>query len=154
MAFPLAAIPVIGDIFKGIFGVIDEVHTSQEEKLNIQQQLFSLQVTLTEKIMDYQARLAEAQSKIITAEATSDSWIAKNWRPISMLSFVALIINRWTGLFGILGLPPLAIPESIEKELWLVVQIGLGGYIGGRSLEKIVPAVVGVLKNGNGKNVS
>src|SRR3990167_8521417 len=149
MAFPLAAIPIIGDIFKGIFGVIDEVHTSQEEKLTLQQQMFGLQVALTEKIMDYQARLVEAQSKIVTAEATSDSWIAKNWRPITMLTFVCLVVNRWTGLFSIFGLPPLPIPEAIEKELWLVIQIGLGGYIGGRSLEKIVPAVVGVLKNDN-----
>lgn len=149
--FPLAAIPIIGDIFKGIFSTIDEVHTSQEEKLTIQQQLFGLQVSLTEKIMDYESRLVEAQAKIITAEATSDSWMAKNWRPLTMLVFTALIVNRWTGILTILGLPVINIPVEIEKELWLVVQLGLGGYVAGRSLEKIVPAAMSMMKN-NGTN--
>jgi len=146
--FPLAAIPVIGELFKGLFGVIDEVHTSVEEKLTLQQQLFGLQVALVEKIMDYEARLVEAQAKIITAEAMSDSWIASNWRPITMLTFVVLIVNRWTGLFAVFGLPKIDIPLEIENQLWLVVQLGLGGYVAGRSLEKIVPAIAQVLTNG------
>jgi len=153
MAFPLlAALPVIGDIFKGLFGTIDELHTSTEEKLSLQQQMFGLQVSLTEKFMDYQARLVEAQSKVIMAEATSDSWMAKNWRPITMLTFVALVVFRWTGLLPLLGFPPVNISEAIEKELWLIIQIGLGGYIGGRSVEKVAEVVGTVItkKNGNG----
>lgn len=153
MAFPiLAALPVIGDLFKGLFGTIDELHTSTEEKLTLQQQMFSLQVSLTEKLLDFQARMAEAQSRIITAEATSDSWIAKNWRPITMLTFVALVVFRWTGLLSVLGFPQVNVSEAIEKELWLIIQIGLGGYIGGRSVEKVAEVVGTVVmkKNGNG----
>jgi hypothetical protein len=145
MAFPLAAIPIIGEFFKGLFSTVDALHTSTEEKLTIQQQLFALQVSLAEKFMDYQTRLVEAQSRIITAEATSDSWIAKNWRPITMLTFVALVVNRWTGLLTALGFPPVEISEAIEKELWLIIQIGLGGYIGGRSLEKVSEVVATVM---------
>lgn len=152
MVFPLAAIPIIGDIFKSLFGTIDALHTSTEEKLTLQQQMFGLQVSLTEKFMDYQARLVEAQSKVITAEATSDSWMAKNWRPLTMLTFVFLVVCRWTGILQVLGFPPVMVTEAIEKELWLIIQIGLGGYIGGRSVEKVAEVVGTVItkKNGNG----
>jgi hypothetical protein len=153
MPFPiLAALPIIGDIFKGVFGTIDALHTSTEEKLTLQQQMFGLQVSLTEKFLDFQTRMVEAQAKVITAEATSDSWLAKNWRPLTMLTFVALVVFRWTGILQVLGFPPVTITEAIEKELWLIIQIGIGGYIGGRSVEKVAEVVGAVItkKNGNG----
>lgn len=80
------------------------------------------------------------QSGIITAEATSDSWLAKSWRPILMLTFGALIVARWFGW---------AAPNLTEAEylkLWDIVQLGLGGYVIGRSVEKTVPAIADALK--------
>ena len=142
MPFPLAAIPIIGDIFKGIFGIIDEVHTSDEERLTIRQHMFQLQVELYTKVMDYESKIVEAQARIITAEAQSDSWIAKNWRPITMLTFLTLVV---CDTFGWL-------PFRLASEAWTLLQIGLGGYVAGRSLEKIVPAVVGLVKNGKNNN--
>jgi hypothetical protein len=139
-------IPVIGDLFKGIFDVVDSVHTSEEEKLNMKQQIFNAQAALYSKVLDFETRLSEAQAKIIEAEAQSENWLAANWRPLVMLIFTGLIVNKWTGLFTLLGLPPVYIEPEIEKELWMVIQIGLGGYVAGRSLEKIAPAVAEIMK--------
>lgn len=82
----------------------------------------------------------DAQTKIITAEATSESWLAKSWRPILMLTFGFLIVARWFGF---------AAPNLTEAEylkLWDIVQLGIGGYVVGRSVEKVAPAIADALK--------
>ena len=53
-----------------------------------------------------------------------------------MLTFVALIVARWLGWSA----PGLAEAEALK--LWDIVEIGLGGYVIGRSAEKILPALV------------
>lgn len=144
---------IIKDIVLGVVqpvaDLVDNLHTSTEEKLQIQTKLFELQVGVYDKVVDYETRLAEAQSKIITAEAQSESWLARNWRPLTMVVFVSLVVNRWTGLSVLLGVPQVMVPHDIELKLWDAITLGLGGYIAGRSLEKIAPSVaeaIGTLK--------
>lgn len=84
--------------------------------------------------------LIAAQSSIIKAEAESEHWLASCWRPILMLTFGALIVARWFGWAA----PDLSEAEYIK--LWSIVELGLGGYVIGRSAEKIVPQVASVLK--------
>ena len=82
----------------------------------------------------------QAQADIVKTEAASGSWLASSWRPITMLVFVGLITARWFGW---------AAPDLSEAEylkLWDIVQIGLGGYTVGRTVEKITPSIVGALK--------
>lgn len=73
----------------------------------------------------------QAQSSIIVAEANSESWLARNWRPITMLTFVALIVMQW------LGLTDQTITEEQSVELLGLIKVGLGGYVMGRSAEKV-----------------
>lgn len=83
-----------------------------------------------------QARaLEEAAAGIVRAEAQSNHWLAANWRPLLMLTFGGLIVARWLGWAA----PNLAEAEYLA--LWDIVELGLGGYVIGRSCEKIVPAV-------------
>ena len=82
----------------------------------------------------YETKLADAQANVIMSEANAESWIARSWRPITMLTFVGLIVYS--------QLTENVIPD----QLWTVVQIGLGGYVAGRSLEKTAGSVVKVLK--------
>tara|TARA_R110002153_G_scaffold217175_1_gene369615 strand:- start:68 stop:472 length:405 start_codon:yes stop_codon:yes gene_type:complete len=88
----------------------------------------------------------QASAGIVTAEANSDHWLAANWRPITMLTFVFIIANNYI-LYPYLSLffeeaPKLEIPP----DMWALLKIGLGGYVVGRSVEK---AVTG-LKKPNG----
>ncbi len=126
----------IGDIFAPAAKLIDDLHTSTEEKmeLKVKMKAVDLEIRKIENefrntVIDYENKLMENRSKIIQADATGQSWIQRNWRPITMLVFVGLIV-----LFalGIIDLKP-----DFSKQFMRLVQIGLGGYVVGRSAEKI-----------------
>lgn len=81
-----------------------------------------------------------ASAEIVKTEAASSHWLAANWRPILMLTFGALIVARWFGWAA----PNLSVEEYLK--LWDIVQLGIGGYVVGRSVEKVVPTIAGALK--------
>lgn len=81
-----------------------------------------------------------AQADIVKTEAASNHWLAANWRPILMLTFGALIVARWFGFAA----PNLSEAEYLK--LWSIVEFGLGGYVVGRSVEKIAPSVAEAIK--------
>lgn len=120
----------ISGIFKPAADLIDNLHTSEEEKLELKKQINQVENEFQSKVLEYETKLMEAQSSIIKAEATSSSWITSNWRPITMLTFLVLVV---LDSFGFLK-------TALAPEAWTLLQIGLGGYVVGRSAEKIVPA--------------
>lgn len=81
-----------------------------------------------------------AAADIVKAEAQSGTWLTAAWRPLTMLVFVALIVAR------VFGLTSEHVSEAEYAELWELVKLGLGGYVLGRSAEKVVPAIVQTLK--------
>lgn len=86
------------------------------------------------------APLLEA-SKIIVAEAQAGG-ITARWRPIVMLTFTALIVARWLGFSA----PGITEPEIMK--LWNIVEFGLGGYVVGRSAEKVASVAAQAYVNG------
>ena len=94
------------------------------------------QMALTEALLAQQGAIEKAAADIVKAEAESEHWLTATWRPIVMLVFTALIVARWFGWSA----PGIGEPEALK--LWSIVEFGLGGYVVGRSAEKIVPAVV------------
>lgn len=80
------------------------------------------------------------RAEIVKTEAASSHWLAANWRPILMLTFGALIVARWFGWAA-----P-ALSEAEYLKLWSIVEFGLGGYVVGRSAEKIIPAAAAAMK--------
>ncbi len=78
-----------------------------------------------------------AQADIVRTEAASNHWLAANWRPLLMLTFGGLIVARWFGWAA----PGLSEAEYLK--LWSIVEFGLGGYVVGRSVEKIAPSIAG-----------
>ena len=119
-----------------VTSLIDNLHTSDEERLKIKAGLFEMQSNMAAKVMDYEAKMLDAKASIITAEATGQSWLQRNWRPITMLTFLGLVV---CDSFGLLAF-------RLANEAWTLLQIGLGGYVVGRSAEKIVPQVTKVMK--------
>jgi hypothetical protein len=81
-----------------------------------------------------------ARAEIVKTEAASQSWLASSWRPITMLTFTGLIVARWFGWSA----PNLSEAEYLK--LWDIVELGLGGYVIGRSFEKVIPAVAQAVK--------
>jgi hypothetical protein len=127
---------LVGSIFKPAAELIDNLHTSDHEKLQIKQAMFELQIEAFNKAEEYETKLLDAKKTIITAEAQSQSWIARNWRPITMLTFLFLVVLDSLGL----------LPFRLAGEAWTLLQIGLGGYVVGRSAEKVTNVISNVKK--------
>ena len=119
-----------------VAGLIDDLHTSDEERESLRLEFYKLQFGIFEQTMDYENRLLESQSNIIVAEAQGGSWLQRSWRPITMLVFLGLVV---ADSFGWLASP-------LADEAWTLLQIGLGGYVAGRSLEKMAPKITDALK--------
>lgn len=123
----LSILGFIADIFKPAAELVDNLHTSEEETLKIKEAMFKMEQATTLKMMEYESQLLESKTKIISAEATGASWIQRNWRPVTMLTFLVLVVGDSLGL----------LPTPLAEEAWTMLQIGLGGYVVGRSGEKI-----------------
>lgn len=115
-----AVAPMVKTLFKTIDKTIDNKGEAEKMKNHIQQQLLSGQL-----------KELEAQASIITAEAKG-GWLQRNWRPILMLVFAGLVVAHWFGYTA----PN--IPESVQNSLLNIVLVGMGGYIVGRSGEKMM----------------
>jgi len=123
----LGVVELIAGIFKPAAELVDELHTSTEEKLKAKGHLLDVQAAAMQRVFDYETDRLEAKSKIVHAEASSKHWLTANWRPITMLTFLTLVVGDSLGW----------LPNDLNKEAWTLLEIGLGGYVIGRSGEKI-----------------
>ena len=106
---------------------IDGLSTSAEEKKSLRASVINTMVN--------------AQTSVIIAEANAGGVTAK-WRPYTMLSFVSLTLFHYA-LFPMIAIifpatAPIFAAMVLPPQLWTLIQIGLGGYVGGRSVEKVV----------------
>ena len=116
---------VIGEISK----VIDNLFTTDEERLHAKNEMLKV-------LKEQQLQLQKLQTEVILAEAKGN-WLQRSWRPILMLAFgfIVIYVKFIAPLFG-LPIPPL------EDEFWNLLQLGIGGYVIGRSAEKIASKVI------------
>lgn len=131
---------ILGTVAGPVFDVIDQAVTDKD-------QANQLKAELRRRLIDQQDTRLNAQMKVILAETTGESWLQRNWRPLLMIVIVAIVANNYLlapylgAMFGV-GLQ-LALPG----QLWNLMTMGVGGYIAGRSGEKIVGTLKG--KSGN-----
>jgi hypothetical protein len=120
--------------------VIDHVTISGDDKAKIQMAQFQAANFAAQTAADYEKQLLTGQQAVIQAEASSSNWLASSWRPITMLTFLFLVVCdsfNW-------------LPNKLAPQAWTLLQIGLGGYTVGRSVEKIaLPVAKAVLSKGN-----
>jgi len=122
---------LIAGIFKPAAELIDELHTSEEEKLKQQRRLLEIQAMVLDSSLQYEKEMMTSRAEIINSEAKSEHWITATWRPITMLTFLALAVGDSLGL----------LQTPLRDEAWTLLQIGLGGYVVGRSAEKVIKEV-------------
>lgn len=126
----------IAGIFKPVADLVDDLTLSGEEKEQLRLAQLQMQFSTMQKMMEYETTVLTAQQDVLTTEAKSESVLTRSWRPITMLTFLALVVLDQTGL----------LPVPLAAEAWTLLQLGLGGYVVGRSAEKIVPKVMDALK--------
>jgi hypothetical protein len=122
------------DLVEGVGGVIDNLHTSKEEKLQAEHKVKEL-------VASYQSNLEKEITSRWEADMHSDSWLAKNIRPMT-LAF--LVVSTVLLIFIDAGVIDFVVESKWTDLLQLVLITVIGAYFGGRSLEK-------VKKGNNGK---
>lgn len=132
----MAAMELITGLVTPLFSSIEKMTTSDQERMTLQNQLITIQVQLAQSAMDYEKTIMQLQASAITAEAQGQSWLQRSWRPITMLTFLALVV---VDSFGLLANP-------LSHEAWSLLQLGLGGYVVGRSVEKTSASVFSLMK--------
>ena len=116
-----------GDLIKNVGGVIDNLHTSKEEKLQAEKQI-------KEMIMGYEAEMQKQVTERWKMDMQSDSWLSKNIRPLVL---VFLVISTVLLIFIDAGAINFKVENKWTDLLQLVLITVIGAYFGGRSLEKV-----------------
>ncbi len=134
----------IGSLIKPVTGLIDSLVTTEDEKIRLHNELAKIHVGFLQTIVGYEEKMLEQKASIVRAEAEGQSWLQRNWRPLTMMVFTVIV--AWNYIIApIAGLDMLPMPD----QLWDLLQIGIGGYIAGRSLEKIAPTIAEALTKKN-----
>ena len=126
----MAFMPLVGPIIKKGADIIDKLvpdkDLAEKLKADFQGELASMDYSyLTSEI--------EKRASIINTEATGTSWLQRNWRPITMLVFVYIVAHNYifAPLFSLQSL-------DIPPDMWELLKLGIGGYIMGRTGEKMI----------------
>lgn len=136
----LDALNPVTSIVTAASGILDKFIPSADDKAKAQLALAQLQAEEILKLAELDATNAQTQAGVITAEAKSESWLTRNWRPITMMVFVFIIAFNYivAPLFHLNALP-------IPVDMWDLLKLGIGGYVLGRSAEKLAPSIAGAI---------
>ena len=126
---------VVSGILKPISDAIDHVLPSGDQKIALQMAQLQAGLAAQNAVAAYEQQLLTGQQAVIAAEASSGNWLASSWRPITMLTFLGLVV---CDSFGWLHSP-------LAPQAWTLLQIGIGGYTIGRLIEKTALPVVKAL---------
>jgi len=130
----LLAGPIIGK-------VMDLVMSFQNRKLGEAE----LRAEVERAVLDTFAEVSKSQASVIEAEMRGENWLQRNWRPMVAVGLAIIPIS-----YGIVfpvavawfDMAPVRVGDDLLRWIMDAVVICLGGYIGGRSLEKIVTMIV------------
>jgi len=115
------------DLVEGVGGVIDDLHTSKEEKL-------AARLKMKELISNHKVEMEKQITDRWKADMQSDSWLAKNIRPMT-LAF--LVVSTVLMIFIDGGMINFTVETKWTDLLQIVLITVIGAYFGGRSLEKV-----------------
>jgi hypothetical protein len=115
------------DLIKNVGGVIDNLHTSKEEKL-------AAELKIKDMIMGYESEMQKQVTERWKMDMNSDSWLSKNIRPLVL---VFLVVATVLLIFIDAGVISFKVQDKWTDLLQLVLITVIGAYFGGRSLEKV-----------------
>ena len=115
------------DLVDGVGGVIDNLHTSEEEKLEANQKIKEL-------VSNYEVEMEKTITERWKVDMNSDSWLSKNIRPLVLIFLVVATVLM---IFIDAGVLAFEVKDTWVDLLQLVLITVIGAYFGGRSLEKV-----------------
>jgi len=115
------------ELVKGVGGVLDNLITSKDEKLEAERKI-------TELVSKYEIEMEKNITSRWEADAKSDSWLSKNVRPAVLIFLIVCTVML---IFIDAGMIDFEVKSSWVDLLQLVLITVIGAYFGGRSLEKV-----------------
>ena len=124
-------------LVESVGGVIDELSTSDEEKLQLKNQLQQIINDHAEKQMSYVSQYDKEITERHKADMASDSWLSKNIRPL-VLAFltVATVFLAYSTIF-VLPIEKTALLTPWISLLQTILMTAYGFYFGSRGIEKV-----------------
>ena len=116
-----------GELIKSVGGVIDNLTTSKEEKLEAERKIKGL-------IANHEVEMEKNITERWKMDMQSDSWLSKNIRPLVL---VFLVVSTVLMIFIDAGTITFVVEDKWTDLLQLVLITVIGAYFGGRSLEKV-----------------
>jgi len=116
-----------GKLVESVGGVLDNLTTTKDEKLEAKRKLKEL-------ILSHEAEIQKNITNRWTADMNSDSWLSKNVRPLVL---IFLIVCTMLLIFIDAGAITFTVEEKWTDLLQLVLITVIGAYFGGRSIEKV-----------------
>ena len=115
------------ELVKGVGGVIDNLHTSKDEKL-------AAELKVKELISKYETDMEKEITTRWASDMKSDSWLSKNVRPMVL---IFLVVSTVLFVFIDAGMISFVVEPKWTDLLQLVLITVIGAYFGGRSMEKL-----------------
>lgn len=128
-----------GPLIDAVVGVFNSYQSKKITELELRSKL-------NDAILSTFSDVAKTQADVIKAEINGEDWLQRNWRPLVAITFAtipifyAIILPIAVGWFHF---PPVRVGDDLLSWIMDVVKICLGGYIGGRTVEKIVSTMKG-----------
>ncbi|MCE9932763.1 3TM-type holin [Aeromonas salmonicida] len=134
-------IPILSSVFETVSNVVSgTVGKFIEDKDKAKELETALTAQLTTSVVELMGRELDAQKSVIVAEAQGESWLQRNWRPIIMIALSTMVCIYW------MGWTHQELDQPVILKILDIVQIGLGGYIGGRTAEKLADRGVEIFR--------
>ena len=114
------------DLINSVGDVVDNLHTSKEEKLAAQHKIKKL-------VANYEVEMEKNITDRWKADMNSDSWLSKNVRPMIL---IFLVVSTVLMIFIDAGTIQFTVEQKWTDLLQLVLITEIGAYFGGRSFEK------------------
>jgi len=122
--------PLLLPVINLVSGFVDKFVKDKDEAEKIK-------ANIAIEAMNFNSKELESATSVIIAEAKGESWLQRSWRPMLMLWFAGLVGAHW------LGFTPENLSDDVVIKLLNIVQVGIGGYVLGRSGEKIMKNYTG-----------
>lgn len=132
---------LIPDIAGPVGQLIEQLGVTPGAKSRIENEVRQLQIKGEAQAQRHVENMVANQRDIVVAEVKGQSWMQRNWRPSMMFVFITIIAFQYlvAPIFAAFGI---SVQVHLPSEFWTLTTLGVSGYLGLRSVEKIAPAAV------------